>query len=57
MGTDKTSARFSPAAKPSDEKWKSLGVAGTVVIVVGVLAITAFLIYSVLMFYAIITVF
>ena len=56
MGTDKTSERFSPAAEPSDEKWKSLGMA-TVVIVVSVLAITAFLIYSVLMLYAIMTVF
>jgi hypothetical protein len=56
VGTDKTSERFSPAAEPSDEKWKSLGMA-TVVIVVSVLAITAFLIYSVLMLYAIMTVF
>lgn len=56
MGTDKLPERFSPAAEPSEEKWKSLGIA-TVVIVVSVLAITAFLIYSVLLLYAIMTVF
>jgi hypothetical protein len=55
MDTDKPNARFAPATVTTDRNRKTVDGFSVAVIVLSVLAITVFLIYSVLMLYAIVT--
>ncbi len=53
MDTDKAPSRFGLVAEPADKKRKIIVGPDGAMMIVGVLTVAAFLIYSVLMLYAI----